>query len=158
MLLDVLADVEGGSHSLPEVEMAQLCRKAGLPPPQRQAERYDDHGRRRYLDLLWPEHRLAVEVDGAFHRDAKTWNDDLDRQNDVATTGVTVLRFSSVTVRTNPERVVAQLRNAIATNDLRELSRNPPVPRPIPHLETACRRPAHDAGLSRGRLVTGLAG
>jgi hypothetical protein len=112
-LLAVIHDVEGGSHSLAEIDMAKLCRRAGLPAPRRQAARLDSRGQRRYLDLFWPDQNVCVEVDGAFHREAASWRRDMDRQNEVVATGTRVLRFSATTIRLEPDRVVEQLRRVL---------------------------------------------
>lgn len=54
--------------------------------------------------------RLAVELDGfAFHSDRAAFTYDRLRQNDLAATGLTVLRFSYDAVRTDTARCVAQL-------------------------------------------------
>jgi Protein of unknown function (DUF559) len=113
-LLSVLADIEGGAGSFAEIDAGRLCRRAGLPPPTRQAIRLDSHGRRRYLDLAWPEHRLAVEIDGGFHWDANEWQGDLDRQNDLVLDGLRILRFPSALLRLNPDRFLHQLAQALA--------------------------------------------
>jgi hypothetical protein len=113
LLRAVLEDIAGGSHSFAEIGMARLCRRSGLPPPQRQAVRCDRAGRRRYLDLFWPDHSVCVEVDGSFHWEAGQWRRDLDRQNDLVLDGLTVLRFPSATVRLHPETIIAQLTQAL---------------------------------------------
>lgn len=54
--------------------------------------------------------QLAVELDGfAFHSDRAAFTYDRLRQNDLAATGLTVLRFSYDAVRTDTARCVAQL-------------------------------------------------
>ncbi|MCU8593777.1 DEAD/DEAH box helicase family protein [Streptomyces sp. A13(2022)] len=54
--------------------------------------------------------QVAVELDGfAFHSDRAAFTYDRLRQNDLATTGLTVLRFSYDAVRTDTARCVAQL-------------------------------------------------
>ncbi|MGZ3119086.1 DEAD/DEAH box helicase family protein [Streptomyces sp. H62] len=54
--------------------------------------------------------RLAVELDGfAFHSDRAAFTYDRLRQNDLAATGLTVLRFSYDAVRMDTARCVAQL-------------------------------------------------
>jgi superfamily II DNA or RNA helicase/very-short-patch-repair endonuclease len=54
--------------------------------------------------------QVAVELDGfAFHSDRAAFTYDRLRQNDLAATGLTVLRFSYDAVRTNTARCVAQL-------------------------------------------------
>jgi len=109
LLLLALADIAGGSESFAEIDAVRLCRRAGLPPPTRQAFRRDRSGRRRYLDLYWPEYGLIVEIDGGLHRDAQRWWDDLDRQNEMVLSGELLLRFPTVLVRACPHHVAAQI-------------------------------------------------
>ncbi|MFF1872607.1 DEAD/DEAH box helicase family protein [Kitasatospora herbaricolor] len=68
--------------------------------------------RRYQLDYLISGRtlQLAVELDGfAFHSDRTAFTYDRMRQNDLAATGLTVLRFSYDAVRTDTARCVAQL-------------------------------------------------
>lgn len=113
VILLALGDVEMGAQSLSEIDFARLCRAAGLPEPDRQVIRTDPDGKRRYLDAEWDAARLVVEVDGAHHADVAQWDADLDRQNEEVIGDKCVLRFSSITVRTNEKRVVSQLARAM---------------------------------------------
>jgi hypothetical protein len=113
ILTRALADVEGGSHSLAEIDFVRLCRRAGLPTPARQVVRVDPKRRRRYLDAAWPEFRVLVEVDGVGHRDIRQWVDDLYRGNEVMMRGDRVLRFPAIAVRLHPDQVLDQLRRAL---------------------------------------------
>jgi hypothetical protein len=113
ILLLVLGDIEGGAHSLSEIDFGSLCRCAGLPDPVRQEIRLDRNGGRRYLDavLRRPDGTtFAVEVDGAVHLLAGTYWDDMDRGNELTIAGEQLLRFPSVAIRLDPDRVVDQLR------------------------------------------------
>jgi len=119
VLRAVLADIEGGSQALSEIDFIGLCRRAGLPRPVQQAVRADGDGRRRYLDVLFdlPDGaELAVEIDGSVHLEPEISWDDQVRQNDLVIGGLIVMRFPSVLVRTEPARVVAQLRRAFAAH------------------------------------------
>jgi hypothetical protein len=115
-MLRVLSDIEGGSDALSEVDLMRLCRRAGPPRPQQQVRRRDSAGRWRYLDarLVRPDGRVVlVEADGAVHLDPRRWWDDQERSNDVVVQDdAIVLRFPSVVLRSDPDRVVAQLRAA----------------------------------------------
>lgn len=113
VLRRALADVEGGSHSLAEIDFVRLCRRAGLPTPTRQVVRVDAQRRRRYLDAAWPEFRVIVEVDGVGHREVRQWVDDLYRGNELVMRGDRVLRFPAITVRLHPDQVLDQLRRAL---------------------------------------------
>ena len=108
----VTHDIQGGSHSLLEIDFVRLAQRAGLPAPRRQSIRLDRSGRRRYLDADFDA--FAVEVDGAVHLKPLTWWDDMFRQNSIVLTGKPVLRFASVAVRLAPDQVIAQLREAWA--------------------------------------------
>lgn len=113
LILLVLADIDGGAHSLAEIDFARLCRKAGLPAPSRQRVRIDSQGRRRYLDVEWDQFRLVVEIDGMFHMEVARWVDDSLRGNDISLDGRVLLRFPAVVLRTDPERVLAQVRRGL---------------------------------------------
>jgi hypothetical protein len=108
LLTHVLADISGGAQSFGEIDFGRLVRRAGLPPPIRQAFRYDAAGRRRWLDADLDG--FSVEIDGAVHlRPLRYW-DDMARQNDlIIVTGKPVLRFSTVAIRIDENTVVAQL-------------------------------------------------
>ncbi len=114
----VAADAAGGVDALSELDLARLCRSAGVPEPVRQQRRRDADGRWRYLDATWrrPDGRwLVVEVDGRGHLDVETWEDDLLRANDlVLRDDAVVLRLPATVVRAEPARVLAQLRLALA--------------------------------------------
>ncbi|MEU6964983.1 DEAD/DEAH box helicase family protein [Streptomyces chrestomyceticus] len=63
--------------------------------------------------------RLAVELDGfAFHSDRAAFTYDRLRQNDLAASGLTVLRFSYDAVRTDTARCVAQLQAMLRLDPL----------------------------------------
>jgi hypothetical protein len=116
-LLAGVGDIEMGAHALSEIDFARLCRRSGLPQPNRQAVRIEANGRRRFLDAEWrlaDGRCVAAEVDGAVHLAPRTWFDDQLRQNEVTLSGTLVLRYPSVVLREEPQLVVAQLRRALA--------------------------------------------
>ncbi|HSU34607.1 MAG TPA: DUF559 domain-containing protein, partial [Propionibacteriaceae bacterium] len=72
-------------------------------------------GHRYYLDIAFPEIRLAIEIDGrAFHADAVAFENDRWRQNDLVNAGWRVLRFTAQMVEESPELVVAMILEALA--------------------------------------------
>ena len=109
----VIADVCDGAHSLNELDFARLCRRAGLPAPQRQVVRAGKHGR-VYLDAWWEE-GVHVEIQGAHHFSGTAGIDDALRVNDLG------LRYRSsislqipvVGLRVCPERFLAQIADAL---------------------------------------------
>lgn len=67
-----------------------------------------------YLDAWWERQHVALEVDGAAHRDVAAGGADLLRANDLAVShrdhGVLLLRVSAGHLRHDRQRVVEQLR------------------------------------------------
>ena len=115
-LTRAVADIEGGSQALSEIDFVRLCRRGALPLPDQQKLRRDSSGRRRYLDAMWRRsdgRLIVVEVDGALHLNVRRWWDDQLRQNELALAGAVVLRFPSVIVREQPKLVAQQLREAL---------------------------------------------
>lgn len=116
LFLAAARDIAGGAEALSEIDFARLCRRAGLPSPNRQRVRRDRYGRRRYLDAEWElrnGRRVVVEVDGAVHLNWRIRAADELRQNELVLTGDLVLRFPSVTVRCEPALVIDQLTRAL---------------------------------------------
>lgn len=109
-----LADLAGGAQSLGEADFLRLALRAGLRKDRivRQAVRRDADGRRRYLDVDFGT--FVVEVDGGVHWRAETYANDLDRHNAVVVgTDRPLLRFSTLTIRLDPESVIRRLRQAV---------------------------------------------
>jgi len=113
LILRTARDCAGGSESLGELDVLALCRRGGLPQPSRQVERRDRSGRRRYLDIYFDDWNLVVEIDGAHHMNVGQMWDDHSRQNELELSGYVVLRYPVFVVRQHPERVIAELREAM---------------------------------------------
>jgi hypothetical protein len=113
LILRTAADARGGSGTITEIDLLDLCRRAGLPLPTRQVRRVDASGRERYLDAWWEEWKLHVEVDGAHHMNVEHWWADMSRQNELWIPGERVLRFPAWLVRERPHEVIAQIRAAL---------------------------------------------
>ncbi len=108
-----LETVAGGSHSMSELDLVRMCRRHGLPLPDRQARRRDASGRLRYADAEWrlPDGRVVVlEVDGGFHMEVEHWEEDIVRERDLVTTGAIVLRCTGRELRDESPRIAASLR------------------------------------------------
>ncbi len=62
LIRQTVEDARGGSHSISEVQFLQLCRRYGLPEPDRQVVRRDSRGRKRQVDLghFYPSRRAEV--------------------------------------------------------------------------------------------------
>jgi very-short-patch-repair endonuclease len=77
---------------------------AGLPEPTQQ-HRVRVGNRRYYIDLAYPDLKLAIEIDGwDGHRTRSAFDDDRARANDLVVAGWRLLRFTSHT--TNEQAVV----------------------------------------------------
>jgi very-short-patch-repair endonuclease len=112
LMRTALADVEGGAEALSELDLCDLVRRFGLPEPDRQFQRRDRQGR-RWLDAVWEQARLVVEIDGRWHMDARTWWADMQRDNELTIDGYRVLRFPAFVVRDSPEVVARQIGEAL---------------------------------------------
>ncbi len=112
-----LTDINGGADALSEIDMGRLCKKYGLGVVVRQQVRIDGQGRRRYLDgvlIADDGTSVAFEVDGAPHMSVTRWSQDQHRANELLIVGQAVLRFSNITIRTQPDLVADQFRRALA--------------------------------------------
>lgn len=119
LVIETAALAAGGAHALTELNLATLCRRSGLPPPDEQVHRTDSSGRDRYLDAYWSEYRLHVEVDGSWHLEVRTWWSDMQRQNDLWISGDRVLRFPGWALIHEPAKVAAQLHAALVAGGWR---------------------------------------
>ena len=105
----VVLDLIDGSQSLGELDVARLCRRYGLPAPDRQVVRTTSGGR-AYLDLYWPAFGLVVEVDGIHHAAAGAVVSDALRQNDLTLAADRVLRLPVLGLRVAPDEFMRQVR------------------------------------------------
>jgi hypothetical protein len=114
LLLRTLDDVEGGSHSVRELQFLRTVRRAGLPAPVRQAVRRRPGGR-YYLDAAWDAYSLHVEVDGLGHLLVGAWAADVDRANELAlcAPSATHLRIPGFWLDERREHVVDQVRRGL---------------------------------------------
>ena len=106
---------EPKSESPMETRLRMLLVLAGLPRPEVQVSLHDDQG--RFLgrpDLLYRSQRLAIEYDGANHRDRLV--DDNRRQNGLVGAGYRLLRFTSADVYVTPDSVAVQVRHGLGSD------------------------------------------
>ncbi|HET7016301.1 MAG TPA: hypothetical protein VFI65_20430 [Streptosporangiaceae bacterium] len=97
-LAQALGDIGTGVHSVLEYRYVhKVERPHGLPTAVRQA-RIAPGGRSRYLDNLYEDYALCVELDGLqAHPDEQRWQD-LRRINSITESGKTVLRYGWIDV------------------------------------------------------------
>ena len=112
LLRAALEHVEPASESPMETRLRMLLVLARLPRPEAQVEIRD-----RWLrfigrvDLYYADERLALEYDGATHRDKLA--EDNRRQNRLLDAGVRLLRFTAGDIYNTPDVVVSQVRAAL---------------------------------------------
>jgi len=71
-------------------------------------------GSRYWLDVAFPDLRLAIEVDGQVHRDDEaTFEGDRWRQNALVVDGWRVIRFTMRMIEDHPDAVLATIRAAL---------------------------------------------
>lgn len=84
-----------------ETQVIRAIRNAGLPTPQRQYSIRCGSQLTARLDLAWPSHRVAVEVDSyRFHSGRVEWERDLARRNALEALGWTVLHVTARQLKT----------------------------------------------------------
>lgn len=95
-----------------EKRMAALIRAAGLPPAQPNAR-----VGQFVVDFLWPEQRVAVEIDGfATHGRRAAFESDRARDGDLQLLGIRVVRVTWRQLRNEPQAVVARVSAALAAS------------------------------------------
>ena len=93
-----------------ERDFVLLCERHGLPIPEPNTR----IGRHR-PDMLWPDRRLIVEIDGKrAHSTPAQLAADGRRQERLELLGYRVIRFAAARIVREPERVAAELRPLLA--------------------------------------------
>lgn len=106
----VLADRVGGASAL-EATWLRHLRDGGLPAPELQHQVLLG-GRVLLLDAAWPAPRVTLEVNGwDAHRTRGSFDADAERFNLLIAAGWRIVQATS---RSEPARVVAQLRHLLA--------------------------------------------
>ena len=67
------------------------------------------------VDFYFPAVKLAIEVDGGYHRAQSRWRKDLHKTTELEAQGITVLRVTNAEVFGDRDRLVAKLRDAWRT-------------------------------------------
>jgi hypothetical protein len=109
----VVIDLLGGAESLGELDVAGICRRRGLPEPDRQVVRRGANGR-YVLDVVWQRYRLVLEVDGIHHMWATSIVGDALRQNDLSLQSLTVLRLPLLGLRAAEDAFFGQVEAGLA--------------------------------------------
>jgi hypothetical protein len=109
----VLPLVDGRAQSPPESWVRVACHLAGLPHPVPQCAVVQDGVLIAVGDLGWPEAKLIVEYEGAYHFDGVQIVKDDARYARLLATGWRVIRLSSADLR-DLDAVVARIKEALA--------------------------------------------
>jgi very-short-patch-repair endonuclease len=110
----LLDDIEPLAESPTESRLRLAVVTAGLPRPVAQFEVYTPAGAFvARVDLAYPELRLAIEYDGAWHW--KRRREDDRRRDALRALGWTVLVYSADDLYNSPERIVAEVARARRT-------------------------------------------
>jgi very-short-patch-repair endonuclease len=108
--LAALAAGGGLTRSEAERRMRALVRAAALPDPKTNA-RVD----RLEVDLLWPDQKVIVEVDGyAFHAGRHSFERDRERDAILTSRGYVVVRVTWRQLLTRRDAVIARIAAALA--------------------------------------------
>lgn len=114
LMLGILGDIEGGAQALSELDFTRkVVRQFKLPEPSRQVAKRDSRNRRRWIDVVFEEWKVVVEIDGAQHIQPIDQWDDMERDNDFEMDGYRVLRFPAWLVRDKPELVAKKVLDAL---------------------------------------------
>lgn len=109
------ARTDGQTESWLEREFLRVLRSTGTPLPRCQARIQARGAFVARVDFLYEEARVVVEVTGAVaHGSPQQRAADARRRNDLARLGYYVLEFTYEQVVNDPERVVADVRGALA--------------------------------------------
>jgi hypothetical protein len=115
----VLTLVDGRAQSPPESWVRVACVRAGLPTPIPQYVVEVDGIFLAQVDLAWPEAKLVVEYEGAYHFDDVQIRKDDRRYARLVAEGWRVIRLSSADLR-DLDAVIARIRTALAQSSVVE--------------------------------------
>jgi len=108
--LPSLGDSAPATRSGLEILFLEIVRAAELPEPSVNVIAVGD-----VVDFHWPQFNLIVEIDSwEYHRLRRPFEEDKRRGNRMQLARVMVLRYTDEQLREEPERVVAELRAAMA--------------------------------------------
>jgi hypothetical protein len=109
----VLALVDGRAQSPPESRVRVACALAGLPAPVPQFVIEEGGCFLAQADLVWPEHRVVVEYEGAYHFDGLQIQKDDLRYARLVAAGWMVIRLSAADLH-DLDAAVARIGAALA--------------------------------------------
>ena len=108
----VLPLLDGRAMSPPESKVRVACHLKGLPRPVPQYQVIEDGVLLGQVDLAWPEAKLVVEYEGAYHFDELQIRKDDARYEALVAAGWRVIRLSSADLH-DLDDVVRRIREAL---------------------------------------------
>jgi hypothetical protein len=115
LLRAALEEVRAGVRSVPEGDLRGLIRRGKIPVPVFNARLYAGKTLLAVVDAWWEEAGVGAEVDSKeYHYSAGDWQRTMVRHDRLIAQGVLLLHFTPRQIRTEPGRVAAQIRAALA--------------------------------------------
>jgi hypothetical protein len=115
-----LAEVADGVRSAAEGDLRSLIRAAGLPLPMFNARLYIGPDLLAVPDAWWPDAGVAAEVESReWHLSPEDWNRTMSRSRRMGAKGILLVQVSPQQIRTEAERIVADIRDALESGRAR---------------------------------------
>jgi hypothetical protein len=112
----ILAEVIDGIRSVPEGDFRVLIKRSGLPMPLFNAVLYLNGQFLASPDAWWPSCGVAVEIDSReWHLLPADWEQTMRRHARMAAAGIRVIHVTPHQLRTEPERILADIAAALRT-------------------------------------------
>jgi hypothetical protein len=109
-----LAEVADGVRSAAEGDLRSLIRAAGLPPPMFNARLYIGPDLLAVPDAWWPDAGVAAEVESReWHLSPEDWERTMSRSRRMGAKGILLVQVSPQQIRTEAERIVADIWDAL---------------------------------------------
>jgi hypothetical protein len=116
----VLAEVADGIRSVPEGELRDLIKRAGLPSPMFNPRLFAG---KRFIacpDCWWAREGVAVEVDSReWHFAPGDWEKTMHRHEVMGAHGIITLHLTPRRIRQDPTGVVSAIKDALAAGQAR---------------------------------------
>jgi hypothetical protein len=110
---EACALADGMAESPQETRLRLLVHRSGLPAPVAQHRVYDGARFVARVDFGWPEHRLALEYDGAWHAEDGQFARDRRRLNRLLGAGWRVVFVTAADLH-QPEELIARIARVLA--------------------------------------------
>jgi G:T-mismatch repair DNA endonuclease (very short patch repair protein) len=115
---EIARAADGLAESPQETRVRLLLQRSGLPAPEAQYRVFDEDGFVARVDFAYPELRLAIEYDGAWHGRPGQLREDRRRLNRLSAAGWRVV-FVTAADLADPEGLVRRIARALGGDHLR---------------------------------------